>query len=171
MLPTQLTFRAPSPDIQSTFRIHLERRQSVLKRQSESGGGGAAWPTFIWEHVSSSGLENYYTNVPIVPFFLCTRFFKNTCSRTQLESSMSRRSRGKQILRRNVQHFRGGLVFKAHRRCVSLNSRLESNQVEEDVLGTRDHVRPRSNRIRQSRPDIRQSRLDKTVKAKKDSQG
>ena len=34
-------------------------------------------------------------------------------------------------LHRNVQRFRGGLVFKAHRLCVSLNSRLESNTEEE----------------------------------------
>jgi len=32
-----------------------------------------------------------------------------------------------------VQQFRGGLVFKAHRLCVSLNSRLESNKEEEKV--------------------------------------
>jgi len=32
---------------------------------------------------------------------------------------------------RNVQLLRGGLVFKAHRLCVSLNSRLESNKEEE----------------------------------------
>ena len=31
----------------------------------------------------------------------------------------------------HLQRFRGGLVFKAHRRCVSLNSRLESNTEEE----------------------------------------
>jgi len=31
-----------------------------------------------------------------------------------------------------VLQFRGGLVFKAHRLCVSLNSRLESNKEEED---------------------------------------
>jgi len=31
-------------------------------------------------------------------------------------------------LHRNVQRFRGGPVFKAHRLCVSLNSRLESNK-------------------------------------------
>jgi len=30
----------------------------------------------------------------------------------------------------NVKRFRGGLVFKAHRLCVSLNSRLESNKEE-----------------------------------------
>ena len=30
----------------------------------------------------------------------------------------------------NVQHFRGGLACKAHRLCVSLNSRLESNKEE-----------------------------------------
>ena len=30
-----------------------------------------------------------------------------------------------------MQQFRGGLVFEAHRLCVSLNSRLESNTEEE----------------------------------------
>ena len=30
-----------------------------------------------------------------------------------------------------MQRFRGGLVFKAHSLCVSLNSRLESNKEEE----------------------------------------
>jgi len=35
-----------------------------------------------------------------------------------------------QLLHRNVQRFRGGLVFKAHRIFVSLNSRLESNKEE-----------------------------------------
>jgi len=34
----------------------------------------------------------------------------------------------------NVQRFRGGLVFKAHRLCVSLNSRLESNKEEEEKI-------------------------------------
>jgi len=38
-----------------------------------------------------------------------------------------------QLLYRNVQRFRGGLVFEAHRLCVSLNSRLESNKEEEEV--------------------------------------
>ena len=33
----------------------------------------------------------------------------------------------------NVQRFRGGLVCKAHRLCVSLNSMLESNKEEEGV--------------------------------------
>ena len=36
-----------------------------------------------------------------------------------------------------MQRFRGGLVFKAHRLCVSLNSRLESNNAEEKVHGDR----------------------------------
>jgi len=39
-----------------------------------------------------------------------------------------------QPLYRNVQRFRGGLVFEAHRLCVSLNSRFESNKEEEDLL-------------------------------------
>jgi len=41
-----------------------------------------------------------------------------------------------QLLHINVQRFRGGLVFKAHRLCVSLNSWLESNK-EEDHLAER----------------------------------
>ena len=32
------------------------------------------------------------------------------------------------VERRALHLFRGGLVFKAHRLCVSLNSRLDSNQ-------------------------------------------
>jgi len=36
-----------------------------------------------------------------------------------------------QLLRRIVKRFRGGLAFKAHRLCVSPNSRLESNKEEE----------------------------------------
>ena len=38
---------------------------------------------------------------------------------------------GFRVLLRNVQRFRGGLVFKAHRLWVSLNSRLERNTEEE----------------------------------------
>jgi len=37
-----------------------------------------------------------------------------------------------QLLSRNVQRFRGGLVFKAHRLCALLNSRLASNKEEEE---------------------------------------
>jgi len=37
-----------------------------------------------------------------------------------------------ELLYINVQRFRGGVVFKAHRLCVSLNSRLESNNEEEE---------------------------------------
>jgi len=40
-----------------------------------------------------------------------------------------------QLLHRNVQRFRGGLVFKAHGLCVSLNYRLESNKEEEEKPG------------------------------------
>jgi len=38
-----------------------------------------------------------------------------------------------QLFCRNVKRFRGGLVFKAHRLCVSLNSRLESNKEAEEA--------------------------------------
>jgi len=37
---------------------------------------------------------------------------------------------GIQLLHRNVQRSRGGLVCKAHSLCVSLNSRLESKDLE-----------------------------------------
>jgi len=43
---------------------------------------------------------------------------------------------GTQLLYRNVQRLRGGLVFKAHRLCLSLNSRLESNKEEEKKYST-----------------------------------
>ena len=33
---------------------------------------------------------------------------------------------------RNVQRFRGGLVYQAHRLCVSLNARLERNEEEKN---------------------------------------
>ena len=38
---------------------------------------------------------------------------------------------------RAVQRFRGGLVFKAHILCVSLYSRRESNEEEEETEGGR----------------------------------
>ena len=41
---------------------------------------------------------------------------------------------------RDMQRSRGGLVFKAHRLCVSLNSRLESTQEEEEHMNTRISV-------------------------------
>ena len=40
------------------------------------------------------------------------------------------------LFHRNVQRFRGGLVFKAHRLYVSFNSSLESNKEEEKGLVT-----------------------------------
>jgi len=41
-----------------------------------------------------------------------------------------------------VKRFRGGLVFKAHRLCVSLDSRLESNKEEEEKQGVKLQLRP-----------------------------
>ena len=38
----------------------------------------------------------------------------------------------------SVDYVRGGLVFKAHRLCVSLNSRLVSNKEEEEEPQTFD---------------------------------
>ena len=39
---------------------------------------------------------------------------------------------GASVSQRNVQRFRGGLVFKAHRLCASLNTRLQSHNEEEE---------------------------------------
>ena len=39
-----------------------------------------------------------------------------------------------QELYRNVQRFRGRLIFKAHIICVSLNSRIASNKEEEERI-------------------------------------
>ena len=44
-------------------------------------------------------------------------------------------------LSERVQRSRGGLVFEAHRLCASLNSRLESNNEEEE--GTLSMISPR----------------------------
>ena len=41
------------------------------------------------------------------------------------------------LLHRNVQQFRGGLVSQAHGLCVPLNSRLESNESDEEGAPTR----------------------------------
>ena len=41
-----------------------------------------------------------------------------------------------QLLQTNAQRFRGGFVFKAHRLCVSLISRFESNKEEEKCSRT-----------------------------------
>ena len=46
-----------------------------------------------------------------------------------------------QLLHRNVQRFRGGLVFKDHRLCESLNPRLESNKEEEETGGNSQVMR------------------------------
>ena len=49
------------------------------------------------------------------------------------------------LLHRNVQRFRDGLVFKANRLCVSLNSRLESNNVEGPGVGFEARAPTREN--------------------------
>jgi len=50
-----------------------------------------------------------------------------------------------------VQRFRGGLVCKVHRLCISLNSRLESNKEEEEEPQLRQHFQP---------PDLRVGLID-----------
>ena len=37
-----------------------------------------------------------------------------------------------QLLQRDVRRFRGGLLFKALKLCVSINTRLESNKEEKE---------------------------------------
>ena len=41
-----------------------------------------------------------------------------------------------------MQRFRGGLVFKAHRLCVTLNTRLERNKEEEKARPDRSSEKP-----------------------------
>ena len=52
--------------------------------------------------------------------------------RAALTAAQNKAAETHQVLHRNVQRFRGGLVFKVHRLCVSLNSRFESNEEEEE---------------------------------------
>ena len=42
------------------------------------------------------------------------------------------RARNAAVRARTLKRFRGGLVFKAHRHFVSLNSRLESNKTKRE---------------------------------------
>ena len=51
--------------------------------------------------------------------------------RNSLSSSLEWAPIQEQLPRRNVKRFRGGLVFKAHRLCVSLNFRPESTKKEQ----------------------------------------
>jgi len=54
------------------------------------------------------------------------------CPWSELFSWKYRANMETRILHINVQRFRGGLVFKAHRLCVSFNFRLESNKEEKE---------------------------------------
>ena len=49
------------------------------------------------------------------------------------QPSSHQTQRRKQLLHKNEQRFRGGLVFEAHKLRVSLNSRLESNTEEAET--------------------------------------
>ena len=51
-----------------------------------------------------------------------------------------------------MQRFRGGLVFKAHRLCVSLNSRLESNKEEREEWS--DGVEERADIVQHFEPSL-----------------
>ena len=64
---------------------------------------------------------------------LVTAASRGNPSSTSPSPPQLRRPLLKKNLYRNVQRFRGGLVFKDHRLCVSLNSRLASNKEEEDA--------------------------------------
>ena len=62
-----------------------------------------------------------------------TSHLLQTVANTHLEGSRTL-CVPQQLLHINVQRFQGGLVLEAHRLCVSLNSRLESNKEEEDEV-------------------------------------
>ena len=61
------------------------------------------------------------------------RKYQNLCSTDVLDARLAHHLR-----------FRGGLVFKAHRLCVALNSRLQSNEEEEKGVCVHLEVRERS---------------------------
>jgi len=66
-----------------------------------------------------------YTSIRRLRFRFRVRFRVWKLQKTHIQKQ--------QLLHKNVQRFRGGLVFKAYRLCVSLNSRRESNEEEEDT--------------------------------------
>ena len=58
-----------------------------------------------------------------------------------------------------MQRFRGGIAFKAHRLCVPLNSRLESNQEQERISGKSGTLAPARARSQLCCWDFRQQQL------------
>ena len=75
---------------------------------------------------SGTDPESYTTEYTLVLRRLSTTW---VCTRHRAASQPLPIEEG--LLHKKVKRFRGGLVFKAHRRFVSLNSRLESNKEEE----------------------------------------
>ena len=67
---------------------------------------------------------------PLAPKRACINVQFENQKQTFFDQIAKFKGRWRSLLDRNVQRFRGGLVFKAHRLCVSLNSRLESNKEE-----------------------------------------
>ena len=73
------------------------------------------------------GVVSYERGTPVTPEYVSVPFLFTGSLRFDTKSTLQA-----QLLHRNVQRFRGGLVVKAHRLCVSLNSRLESNKEGEE---------------------------------------
>ena len=55
-------------------------------------------------------------------------------AQTRVNNLWPRNSCSTAVLYINSQRFRDGLVFKAHRLCLSLNPRLEGNKEKDEVL-------------------------------------
>ena len=64
--------------------------------------------------------------------FRCRVYDRRTRGVSQGAGESRTRPDVDQVQEDRPKRFRGGLVFKAHRFCVSLNSRLESNIEEEE---------------------------------------
>jgi len=60
-----------------------------------------------------------------------------------------------------VKRFRGGLAFKAHRLCVSLTSRLESNKEEEEVWTLRQVPASESTAAKVDKPKVDKPKVDR----------
>ena len=85
----------------------------------------------VWYHVFRA--EDFVSRVSCFVLGISSFVFRVSCFVFRV-SRLALRAEGfvqRVELHGNMQRFRGGLVLKAHRLCVSLNSRLESDKEEE----------------------------------------
>jgi len=150
-MPTGLVFKAHRPVHHSTLGLRVIKKKKKGAGQDQYAGRSCCCSCARDGMCSSSEAGSYVRLIYSCTTQLQAQGPSRTCNESKEEEGEGCRARpvcrrllllpprarclpGEGLLHhRSVQRFRGGLVFKAHRLCVSLNSRLESNKEEERV--------------------------------------